>query len=353
MFIGLYWFNIPIKKNIKCFINSNDKYWEFKDDFGPQFLKIYWEDITGIDRRIYFENGLYYEWITIESELRENCSNLKYSKFSKYISIKIRSNDVNIFFNETNLNQPVIKNINQIDNPINQTLPIWLFIPFIFNYKLRHLAQKIILISNVFYFLWTLYQILYSFPSVFNYINVYLSNLFGSYYIIFANNWNEFLIRIDYLVKIAHISFILQFFKGLSSIFNIIFSTFYQLVHAIFIITKEILLPIFNLIRYVFFSPISTICLHLKIFINTLTKLIINIRNIIPTTQDMSQTYNSSKTIFNNLDFLTKPIRLLYTIICLFTGHIYNIIKIIFHKIRLKKKPKEYKSNSDILIKEI
>ena len=227
------------------------------------------------------------------------------------------------------------------------------FIPFIFNYKLRHLAQKIILISNVFYFLWTLYQILYSFPSVFNYINVYLSNLFGSYYIIFANNWNEFLIRIDYLVKIAHISFILQFFKGLSSIFNIIFSTFYQLVRAIFIITKEILLPIFNLIRYVFFSPISTICLHLKIFINTLTKLIINIRNIIPTTQDMSQTYNSSKTIFNNLDFLTKPIRLLYTIICLFTGHIYNIIKIIYHKIRLKKKPKEYKSNSDILIKEI
>ena len=68
------------------------------------------------------------------------------------------------------------------------------------------ISTLIYLLSSIFYFLWTLYQILYSFPSVLNYINKYLSNLFGSYYIYytyFLENWNNFLIRADYFIKIS------------------------------------------------------------------------------------------------------------------------------------------------------
>ena len=362
MYIDLYWFNIPVKKQIKCFLNQTEKYWSFEEEQNNFYFKIFWEDITGIERRIFFENNKYYEWITLEYENRKEISKLNFLNFdlsenSKYISIKIESQYSPIFFNEINQYQRVIDNIKNISNPINHSLPIWLFIPFIFNQKIRLIAQNIILISSVFYFLWTLYQISFSFPNVFNYINKYLSKLFGSYFISFSNNWNEFLIQVDYFIKIAHIGFILNFFRGITNIFKIFFYTINKFLKSILFLINDIFTPIFiplftffyNFIKSIYFSPV----------INIIKIPIISIKKFFPRTKNINTTYKNSKIIISNLDFLTKPFRLLYTFICLLSGHIYNIIKIIFHKIQqknnlsLNKKIKEYKYNDNNLIKEI
>ena len=79
---------------------------------------------------------------------------------------------------------------------------------------------------------------------------------------------------------------------------------------------------------------------------------LLNLKKIFPSPKRISNTYEQSKLVIKNLDFLTKPFRLFYTFITLLFGQIYNIIRIGFHNIRLYKidnvKRKEYKSNYSI-----
>ena len=144
----------------------------------------------------------------------------------------------------------------------------------------------------------------------------------------------------------ARIGFILQFLEGIISITKYALSSIYYLIYPIFkvliFIHQNLLYPLINIIKSFFLSPFINIILEISLNLIKIIKIIFSIFPNKTTTKNLSNLYSTNiikefKIIFKYLDFLTKPIRLLYTIICLSTGHIYNIFKIIYHNIYFKK----------------
>ena len=300
-------------------------------------ININLNNITALNRRtIYNQNS--FEFITLELKNpetvnyininNENSNINKIKNISKIntintISFSISTKDINKLYYFDN--KCILDYIKDYKNPNNQTVPYW---GFLFNYNQRKIIQYIILLFNFFYFLWSVYQLVYLFPNLYISFKNNFMYYFGDFRInIF--NINSILLKIDYIIKIFKLD-------GFKELINGLLFLLYPL-KLLYIFT----INVYNNIFINIYNSVLVLIYYIKYIINLLNifklsnqkKNIINISNIY---------YQNPKLILNMLDYITKPFRILYILINLLGTSLktsYEIIKQkYYYKINFKIK---------------
>lgn len=309
-------------------------------------IKINLNNITALNRKTIYNNTSY-EFITLELKNSEfvnyNINNTnnniitnikKVSKINT-ISFSISTKDINKLYYFDN--KCILDNIKDYNNPNNQIVPYW---GFLFNYNQRKLIQYMLLLFNFFYFMWSVYQLIYLFPNLYLSFKSNLMYYFGDYAINIFNifNINGILLKIDYIIKIFKLD-------GFKELINGLLFLLYPL-KLLYIFT----INVYNNIFINIYNSVLVLIYYIKYIINLLNifklsnqkKNIINISNIY---------YQNPKLILNMLDYITKPFRILYILINLLGTSLktsYEIIKQkYYYKINFKIKNNINNNNYD------
>ena len=325
----LYLYHIVKYKSLYLNI-SNDNIIITNDEIN---INLNLNNITALNRKSNY-NDSSYEFITLElkkSEKVNYINNEKKIKNINTISFCIDTKDLNRLYYFNN-NKCLLDYIKDYKNPNNQIIPYW---GFLFNYNQRKIIQYILLFFNFFYFLWTVYQLVYLFPNLYlsfkNNVLYYLGDLK-----INILNINSILLKVDYIVKIFKLD-------GFKDLINGILFLLYPL--------KILYNLIINIYNNVLVNIIYTIVINLTYYI----KYIISIFNIYKFTNFKTNIsgvpnvtniyYQNPRLILNMLDYITKPFRILYVLVNLLGTSIKTSYEILKQKYFIKNNMKDDKYN--------
>jgi len=324
----LYLYHVVKYKSLYLDIN-NDNIIITNDEIN---VNINLNNITALNRKSNY-NDSSNEFITLELKKSEKVNYIyKENKIKNIntISFCIDTKDLNklYYFN----NKCLLDYIKDYNNPNNQIIPYW---GFLFNYNQRKIIQYILLFFNFFYFLWTVYQLVYLFPNLYlsfkNNVLYYLGDFKINIF-----NINSILLKVDYIVKIFKL-------EGFKDLINGILFLLYPL--------KILYTLIINIYNNVLVNIIYTIAINLTYYI----KYIISIFNIYKFTNLKTNIsgvssitniyYQNPKLILNMLDYITKPFRILYVLVNLLGTSIKTSYEILKQKCFIKNNMKNDKYN--------
>ena len=233
--------------------------------------KIYWNNITGIKRKLLpLCSKVYYN---IKEQIYIECN-------SQYYEFIINQKNVYTFLYGDSNQSGLIKSYPNLIKIANSGLPSWtMWFSSVLNYKRRKFIEYAIIIGNISLFLWTIYQIFKSFPIFFNLIHSLLHPILLN----IALFMNPIIDKIYYIITLFHFDFI--FIKLSTQILSYI-------------------TPIFNItVQYLYCDFVNDICSTIynnyKIIKKILKKLI-KLNNNIPIVQT-TNLYDKFKKI---IDFL-------------------------------------------------